>query len=112
MSKLHELLAAEKTPNAAWNALFEDTVKKFANPDHFFNGHSKSLKMIQDNPANEAIESQAKEEKPVTTTVFDTLEYALGIYANAEDLQYQKNKTNQKAVGTVKFRGQDFLVES
>lgn len=105
MAKLHELLAAEKTPTGAWNSLYEDTMKKFKNPTHFFDGHSKSLRMIEDSPANEAIEAQAREEKPVTTTVYDTLEYALDIFGKAEDLQYQKNATNRRATGTVMWKG-------
>lgn len=111
MSKLHELLAAEKTPTGAWNQLIEDTIKKFKNPDHFFHGHSKSLHMIEDTPANQAVQDQAREEKPVTTTVYETLEYALDIFAKAEDLQYQKNATNRKAAGTVLWRGVPILVD-
>jgi hypothetical protein len=105
MAKLHELLAAEKTPTGAWNQLYEDTLKKFKNVSHFFDGHSKSLAMIEEGPQSKAIEDQAREEKPVTTTVYDTLEYALDIFGKAEDLQYQKNETNRKATGTVLWRG-------
>ena len=104
MTKLHELLAAEKTPTGAWNQLYEDTTKKFKNPTHFFDGHSKSLSMIEDNAPNKALEAHAREEKPVTTTVLDTLEYALEIFAKAEDLQFQKNKTNQIAAGDILWR--------
>ena len=111
MAKLHELLAAEKTPTGAWNQLFEDTLKKFKNPSHFFDGHSKSLKMTEESPANEATEDQAREEKPVTTNVFETLQYALDIFGRAEDLQFQKNKTNQKAVGTVLWNGEPLLTD-
>lgn len=109
MTKLHEVLAAEKTPVGAWNALLEDTLKKFGNASHFYEGHSKSLKMIEETPANEAIEAQAREEKPVTTTVYDTLAYALDIFGKAEDLQYQKNATNRVATGTVMWRGKPLL---
>lgn len=111
MAKLHELLAAEKTPTGAWNQLFEDTLKKFKNPTHFFDGHSKSLAMIEEGAGNQAIQDQAREEKPVTTTVFDTLEYALDIFGKAEDLQYQKNATNRKAVGTVMWNGNPLLTD-
>lgn len=111
MSKLHELLAAEKTPTAAWNAMVEDTLKKFKAPTHYFDGHSKSLKMIEDSPANSATEAQAREEKPVTTTVYDTLEYALDLWGRMEDLQYQKNETNRKAVGTVMWKSAPLLVD-
>lgn len=111
MAKLHELLAAEKTPTGAWNQLYEDTLKKFKNPTHFFDGHSKSLAMIEEGPANKAVEDQAREEKPVTTNVFETLEYALDIFGRAEDVQFQKNSTNRKATGTVMWRGQPLLAD-
>lgn len=109
MAKLHELLAAEKTPTSAWNQLEAETLKKFSNPSHFFDGHSKSLTMIEATEANKNVEAQNREEKPVVTTVYDTLEYALGIFATAEDLQYQKNATNQVAKGTVMWRGKPLL---
>jgi hypothetical protein len=111
MAKLHELLAAEKTPTGAWNQVFEDTLKKFKNPTHFFDGHSKSLAMIEDTAPNKAIEAQAREEKPVTTTVCETLEYALDLFGRAEDLQYQKNATNRDARGTVMWQGAPLLVD-
>jgi hypothetical protein len=105
MSKLHELLAAEKTVSAAWNTLYEETLKKFGN-DHFFSGHTKSLKMLEDSAQNEALEAQAQDHKEVATNVHDTLEYALDLYAKAEDLQYQKNTTNAVACADVMLRGE------
>lgn len=111
MAKLHELLAAEKTPTGAWNQLYEDTLKKFKNVSHFFDGHSKSLAMIEEGAANQAVEAQAREEKPVTTNVFETLEYALDIFGKAEDLQFQKNSTNRKATGTVMWKGAALLTD-
>jgi hypothetical protein len=99
MAKLHELLAAEKTPVGAWNQICEETMKKFKNVSHYF----------EEGEANKATEDQAKEEKPVTTTVCETLEYAFDIFADAEKLLCQKNKTNQLAVGTVMIDGQPFL---
>jgi hypothetical protein len=105
MSKLHELLAAEKTPTGAWNQLYDDTLNKFKKSAHFFSGHSKSLSMIEDNPANKATEAQAREEVAVPATVLETLDYALDIFAKAEDLQFQKNSTNRVATGDVSFRG-------
>lgn len=68
MAQLHELLAAEKTVNAAWKTLQAETLKKLGN-EHFFSGVSKSLKMIEDSPQNEAIEQQYIENKMVPTTV-------------------------------------------
>lgn len=104
MTKLHEVLAAEKTVSAAWNTLYEETLKKLGN-NHFFEGYSKSLKMLEDSPANEALEAAARDDKALPTNVHDTLEYTLGILANHEDLQLQKNYTNTKAMADVEFRG-------
>lgn len=109
MAKLHELLAAEKTPTAAWNTMQEETLRKFKNPESYFFGHSKSLAMIEDTPANKAEEAKAREEKPVASSVYETLEYALGLFAKAEDLQYQKNATNRVAVATVMWKGAPLL---
>lgn len=105
MGQLHELLAAEKTVSGAWNTLFEETLKKLGN-EHFFNGHTKSLKMIEDTPQNAAVEDQNREHKEVPTTVFDTFDYALDIYRASENLQFQKNSTNAVARGTVEFNGE------
>lgn len=109
MAKLHEILAAEKTPLAAWNEMHAETLKKFKGS--FFDGHSKSLHMIEDTEANRATQGQNREEKPVTTTVYDTLDYVFEIFGRSEDLQFQKNQTNRHASGTVMWRGQELLKE-
>lgn len=111
MTKLHEVLAAEKTRVAAWNKLHAETQHKLKNPSEFFFGHSKSLSMIEDTPSNKALEAQAAEEKAVTTTVPDTLAYALMVFGNSEDLQYQKNATNRIAVASVMWKGQVLLAD-
>jgi hypothetical protein len=111
MAKLHELLAAEKTPTGAWNELLEGTKKKFHNPEQFYSGYSKYLIMVEESSQNAAVEAAAREEKPVITTVYDTLEYALDLFARSEDLQYQKNATNRKATGTVMWDGKPLLVD-
>jgi hypothetical protein len=103
-TKLHEVLAAEKTKNAAWTKLYDETLKKLGN-EHFFSGQSKRLKMIEDSPANAALEAAAAEDRVVPTNVFDTLDYALGIFAEAEDLQLSKNATNTHAFAAVEFPG-------
>lgn len=111
MTKLHEVLAAEKTPQGAWNEMQASTLKKFKNTAHYFEGHTKKLNMIAESDENAGIEAQAREEKPVTTTVYETLEYALGIWGKSEDLQFQKNKANQSASGTVMWNGEPLLVD-
>jgi hypothetical protein len=111
MPKLHELLAAEKTANGAWHSLYEETKKKFNTPATYFDGHSRSLSMIEDTAANQALEDQERDEKPVVTTVHDTLEWALLVFERAENLQNQKNATNRMATATVLWGGQPFLPE-
>lgn len=109
MAKLHELLAVEKTVVSAWNKLFDDTMSKLGSPSDYFVGYTKSLSMIEDTPANKALEAQADEHKVVTTNVVDTLDYAFDIFAKAEDLQYQKNATNRAAGADVMWRGEVLL---
>jgi len=109
MTKLHELLAAEKTPTAAWNHMLVETRDKFKKRETYFDGHTKSLRMLVENPQNEVTTAQAREDKPVTTTVYDTLEYIFEIFGRAEDLQAQKNATNRKATATVMFRDDEIL---
>lgn len=104
MSKQHELLAAEKTVAAAWSTIYDETLKKFGN-EHFFKGHVKGLKMLAESPANDALEAAAAETKALPTNVRDTLDYAFGIFANAENLQAQKNNTNTRTLADVMFRG-------
>lgn len=108
MAKLHELLAAEKTPTGAWNTIYEETLKKLKT-DHYFSGHTKSLKMLIDNPENQATEAAAREHKEVVTTVIETMDYALKMWLRAEDVQFQKNHTNQRATGTVMWEGKPLL---
>lgn len=104
MTKLHEILAAEKTVNASWMKLIEDTTAKFKKP-HMFEGSIKTLKMLEESPANKSLEAAAREEKAMQTTVCDTLEYAFGLFAKAEDLQARKNATNAIATATVLWKG-------
>lgn len=110
MAKQHEILAAEKTVVSAWKELLADTQKKFKKPD-MFHGHSRSLSMIADSPANKALEDSERSEQPVITTVYSTLDWMLKIFHRAESLQYQKNVTNRKAVGTVMWEGAPFLTD-
>jgi hypothetical protein len=109
MAQLHELLAAEKTPTAAYNKVAEETLKKFAAPEHYFTGHTKSLSMIEKTPENEVVEANGKEDKPVVTNVPETLAYMLDLFAKAEDVQHQKNLTNQVAKADVILDGEPVL---
>lgn len=93
---LHEILAVEKTRSASAKALLEETSMKFGK-EHFFQGWEKSLSMLNESPENGATEQAARESRALPTTVYDTLDYALSIWAEAEDIIFQKNLTNTTA---------------
>lgn len=111
MAKLHELLAAQNTRNASWNQMYADTLNKFGKADHFFNGITRRLSMQKDDPSNESVQAAERVDKPVITTVLETLTDALEVFAKAEDLQFLKNKAKQVATGTVMFRGTVFAAD-
>jgi hypothetical protein len=100
MGKLHELLAVEKSRSAASKKLINDTTVKFGKIE-YFQGHVKTLKMINDSTENVTIEKAGSESRELPTTVQETLEYALKYWADAEDVILQKNITNQKAVADI-----------
>lgn len=104
MSKLHELLAVEKNRTQQANKLLEETSNKFKK-EPFFSGHLKTLTMLVDSPENAAIEAAARDEKALPTTVPETLDYMLNVWAQAEDVTFAKNLTNQRANADLLFRG-------
>lgn len=104
MTVLHELLAVEKHRNNQVENLLSETAAKFGKYDYFA-GALKTLKMLEESPSNAALETAAKAQREVPTTVHETLEYVFDHWANAEDVQIQKNKTNRKATGTVELPG-------
>jgi hypothetical protein len=109
MSKLHEILAAEKSVKDTWETLQRDTLSKLGKPDAYFRGETSTLKMLEDNPANATLEESARTNKELVTTIHATLAYAFAAFARSETLQAQKNLTNAVARATVVFRGQDLL---
>lgn len=111
MAKLHELLAAERTRTTSWNQMYADTADKFKKPDHYFNGVTRRLQMFTDDPSNESVQLMERVDKPVITTVIETLRDALEVFAKAEDLQYEKNKAKQIATGTVLWRGEEWATD-
>lgn len=102
---LHELLAAEKTRVTGTASLMAETKVKFSKPDSYFKGHIKTLAMLEENQANKTAEDAAREEKPLPTTVAETLEYVFDHWAKTEDLLFQKNKSNQSAKANIELRG-------
>lgn len=105
MSKLHEILAVEKTTTQAAAKLLTETENKFSK-DHFFSGYIKTLKMLVDSPENAAIEAAAKDVKSLPTTVPETLEYFLTFWNKAEDVIFTKNKNNQFANADLLYKGE------
>lgn len=95
-TKLHEILAAEKSVTSKATLLLQETLTKLGK-GHFFEGHLKTLTMIQEGPTKAAIEAAAREHKALPTTVQDTLNYTMASWANAENLLATKNLTNQSA---------------
>lgn len=105
MTKLHEVLAAEKTVKDQNKVLLDSTLTKFKKSESYFRGHTKLLKMIADSDENRAIEEAAREDKPVITNVYETLEYVFAFWAKNEDFQAQKNEANTRATSYLEFRG-------
>lgn len=104
MTKLHELLAVEKTRANAAAKLLQETSAKFQKSE-MFSGHIKTLAMIEESAQNSALEQAAHEQRELPTTVSETLEYALDHWVKAEDVIMQKNCTNQVAVADLMYDG-------
>lgn len=104
-TKLHQILAVEKTRMGQTQKLHEDTLKKFGKATEYFFGHNKTLQLLAEGEQNAAIEAQAEEDRPVTTTVHDTLEYFLKRWARSEDVAFQKTVANQHARADIKYNG-------
>lgn len=109
MGQQHELLATRETHLNATAAMVSDTLHKFGKVDQFFRGQERTLKMLESNPANDAVEKAAHTSKVLTTTVVETLDYLFKNWADTEDVLFQINKTNQLAKANVEFRGQLLL---
>lgn len=111
MAKLHELLAAQNTRNSSWNQMFADTQDKFNKADHYFNGMTRRLAIFKDDASNQAVQDMERVDKPVITTVRETLKDALEVFAKAEDVQFQKNRAKQIATATIMFGGQVLVTD-
>ena len=111
MAKLHELLAAEKTVVDASKKLMAGTNDKFQRVDQYFVGSLKTLSIIKDDASKKSLEDAGRAQKELVTTVPDTLAYAMNFWAKAEDLLYQKNKSNQQAQADIVFRGKTIATD-
>lgn len=101
MTKLHEILAVEKSTTNQASTLIEDAKNKFKKASDYFTGYIKSLKLINDSPEKDAIEAAALDTKALPTTVQETLEYVMKFWIKSEDIKLQKSVTNQLAKGDI-----------
>lgn len=107
MGKLHELLAAEKDRDDAWNKILKETITLFSKQADRLWGHKKHLEMRDEDRKFE--EDAAYEDKPLITTVPDKLKYASGFAVRYFDLIFQKEQTNQSAEGAIIIDGHVIL---
>lgn len=105
MSRLHEVLAAEGTVNAASEKLIGETNEKFNKFTEFFTGSLRTLKRVADSPEDRAIEEAARKEKILPTTVGETLDYTFKFFTNTLNLKLQKHCTNQVAKADILLDG-------
>lgn len=108
MARLHEILAVESSKKTLLAKLFDETKAKFGKSE-FFQGFVRTLKMINDSPENAAIERSTADSRSLPTTVHETLAYVLQFFGEYEDIQIQKNATNQVAVADLMYKGEVLL---
>lgn len=111
MSKMHEVLACEKTVEDSRTKSLGETRGKFEKVDQYFRGHTKTLKMIAGTDANAVLEKSATENKSVVASVVDTLKYSLDLWAKAENLQIQKNLGNTIGKADIVLNGKVILAD-
>jgi hypothetical protein len=118
-TKLHEVLAAEKTVVGAADKMLAETASKFGHHSQFFSGSLRVLKRLGSTPEDEAAEKAGKVDKPITTSVKQTLDYALPFFTKAMQLRLVKHTTNQVAKSDITLGGKvvmkdvpvDFLLD-
>lgn len=95
MPKLHELIAALPDRAAAAKANVDETVGAFSHKaNDLFAGQLTVVTAIDDARKSEL---DIREEKEITTTVHNRLNYTFGLIAKALDVQYQVDLSNMVA---------------
>ena len=95
MGKLHEVLAVDKELEVAQTKIIEEAITTFTKKADHFLGNHKILKMYDDARKDE--ENGFAEDKEVTTTVQDKLDYVAPYIVRHFDAIAQKDATNQIA---------------
>ena len=93
MGKLHEVLAVEADKDGIAKKIVTETEQIFKNKHNLFQGAVKTLKMLEENPANQAAEAAAAEVMVMQTTVNQRLEYTEKALVNWIDTVFQKEVT-------------------
>jgi len=99
-TSLHEVLAAESTRSAAATLVIAETNKKFSD-GKLFKGTIRTLTLFKEPEGGPAVkaaaESAESQVEPIVTSVAAELDYALNLWARAEDVRATKNLTNTVA---------------
>lgn len=119
MTKLHEVLAAEATVVGAADKILAETEGKFGKHSQFFSGSLRTLKRLGSTPEDVAQEAAGRVEKPINTSVHETLDYTLPFLGKALGIKLTKHAANMKAVADLELDGKvvmpsvpvDFLLD-
>lgn len=101
MTKLHELLAVEPDLQKRATAILEEATVLFNKNQDRFTGHTRSLRMKDDDRSFE----DADDEKVITTTVGDKLAYMSDMLAPYYNTVFRKEVTNQEAKADIELDG-------
>ena len=102
--KMHELLAVESDLQKMFQETARETKNTFSKKIELFRGHSKTLKMKNEDRSFE--ESAAAENKEVTSTVAEKLHYTSEAAVRYFDALLQKEATNQEAMADLVIDGE------
>jgi hypothetical protein len=102
MGKLHETLAVEGSKRNAYEKVLAETQHVFKERPDLFRAEEKKYEPFAEEDRNEA---GVLDRLEMTATVKQRLEYLGGFLTDYLDTVYQKEKTNQVAVGDIVFNG-------
>ena len=102
MGKLHEILAVDKELEDTARKIVSEAMVTFSKKSDLFLGHLKRLEMFSEDRKSE--ESAAAEQKTLTTTVGEKLDYVAESLIRHLDVVVQKEQTNQEASDDVVLR--------
>jgi len=102
-AQLHELLAVEGDLQGQFRSIVSETTQTFTKRTEHFRGHTKTLKMKDEERAFE--EAAAEEYKQLESTVDEKLDYSKEAVIRYFDAFLQKECTNQEASADLEVDG-------